>query len=123
MGLFSNLFGGGAKKEEANDEQAKALRRFFEKQLPENYVNSPKYAVSITHGDQGYAAAVTLDMQSDGSDYAGFGKDDFAGLADLESDYVLEKLTDPPVTVRVTFLMDFGGKNRITAEKGKILSK
>ncbi len=123
MGLFSNLFGGGARKEEANDEQAKALRRFFEKQLPENYVNSPQYAVSITHGDQGYAAAVTLDMQSDGSDYAGFGKDDFAGLADLESDYVLEKLTDPPVTVRITFVMDFGGKNRITVDKGKVLSK
>ncbi len=124
MGFFSNPFGGGAKKpEEANDGNAQALKRFFKEKLPPNYTSSPKYAVSITHGDQGYAATVTLDMQSDGSDYDGFGKDDFAGLADMESDYVLEKLTDPPVTVRVTFLMDFGGKNRIPMDKGRILSK
>ncbi len=123
MGLFSGLFGGAKKAEEAGDGNVQALKRFFKEKLPPNYTNSPKYAVSITGGDRGYAAAVTLDMNSDGSDYAGFGQDDYAGLADMESDYVFEMLTDPPVTVRVTFVMDFGGKNRITVEKGRILSK
>jgi len=123
MGLFSNLFGGGAKKEEANDGQAEALKQFFKEKLPANYTNSPKYAVSITGGDRGYAATVTLDMQSDGSDYAGFGKDDFANLSELESDYVLEMLSDPPVSVMLTFLMDFGGKNQIKVDKGRVLSK
>ena len=124
MGLFSNLFGGGAKKaEEVNDGQAQALKQFFKEKLPANYTNSPKYTVAVTHSDRGYAAAITLDMHSDGSDYAGFGKDDYANLSDLESDYVFDMLTDPPVSVLVTFLMDFGGKNKITVEKGRILAK
>ena len=103
MGLFSNLFGGGAKKvEEVNDENAQALKRFFKEKLPANYVNSPKYAISITRGDKGYEARINLDMGSDGSDYAGFGKDDFAGLADMESSYVFDEfIKDPPVTVTV----------------------
>lgn len=120
MGLFSSLFGAGAKKQEANDPQAQALRKFFDEKLPPNYVKSPKYAVSITQGDRGYLAKVVLDMGSDGSDYAGFGKDDFAGLSEMESDYVLGLLTQPPVPARVTFEMDFGGKNKITVEKGRI---
>lgn len=125
MGLFANLFGGGAKKaEEASDGQAQALKQFFKEKLPPNYTSSPKYAVSITSGDQGYAATVTLDMQSDGSDYTGFGKDDFAGLADMESSYVFDEFVkDPPVSVWVTFLMDFGGKNQIKVDKGRVLSK
>jgi len=123
MGLFSSLFGGAKKAEETGDENAQALKRFFKEKLPPNYTSSPKYAVSVTSGDRGYAAAVTLDMNSDGSDYTGFGQDDYAGLADMESDYVFDMLTDPPVTVNVTFVMDFGGKNRITVEKGRILSK
>ena len=120
MGLFSSLFGGKAKVEEANDANAQALKQFFQDKLPANYTNSPKYAVSVTQGDRGYLAKIVLDMASDGSDYGGFGKDDFAGLADLESDYVLGLLTQPPVPVRVTFEMDFGGKNKITMEKGRI---
>ncbi len=124
MGLFSNLFGGGAKKaEEASDENAQALKRFFKEKLPPNYTSSPKYAVSITSGDRGYAATVTLDMGSDGSDYSGFGKDDFANLSEMESDYVFGMLSDPPVSVWVTFLMDFGGKNQVKVDKGRVLSK
>ena len=125
MGLFSNLFGGGAKKvEEVNDENAQALKQFFKEKLPANYVNSPKYAISITRGDKGYEARINLDMGSDGSDYAGFGKDDFAGLADMESSYVFDEFVkDPPVTVIVTFDMDFGPRNRITVNKGRALAK
>lgn len=125
MGFLSNLFGGGAKKvEEVNDENAQALKRFFKEKLPANYVNSPKYAVSITRGDKGYEARVNLDMGSDGSDYAGFGQDDFAGLADMESSYVFDAfIQDPPVTVIVIFDMDFGPKNKITVNKGRALAK
>ena len=76
--LFSSLFGGGGKKqEEANDPNVQALERYFKEKLPANYVNSPKYAVSVTQDGRGYAAVITLDMGSDGSDYTGFGKDDF----------------------------------------------
>ncbi len=123
MGLFSNLFGSGAKKEEADDGQAQALKQFFKEKLPKEYVSSSKYAVSITHSDRGYAASVTLDMTADGSTYEGFGKDNFAELADWESERVFDMLTDPPVSVAVTFLMDFGGKNRIPMDRGRILSK
>lgn len=122
MGLFSGLFG-STKKEEAADEQAQALKRFLKEKLPTNYTSSPKYAVSVTRSDRGYAAVITLDMCSDGSDYTGFGKEDYAGLADMESDYVLGTLSDPPVTVSVTFVMDFGGRNKVTMEKGRILAK
>ena len=124
VGLFSNLFGGGAKKAaEVSDEQAQALKQFFKEKLPAGYTSSPKYAVAVTRRGQGVAAAVTLDMCSDGSGYDGFGEEDFANLSELESDYVFEKLTEPPVSVQVTFLMDFGGKNRITVKKGWIQAK
>ncbi len=125
MGLFSNLFGGGAKKvEEVNDANAQALKQFFKEKLPANYVNSPKYAISITRGDKGYEARVNLDMGSDGSDYTGFGKDDYAGLADMESSYVFDEfIQDPPVTVIVILDMDFGPKNKITVNKGRALAK
>ena len=87
-------------------------------------MNSPKYAISITRGDKGYEARVNLDMGSDGSDYTGFGKDDYAGLADMESSYVFDEfIQDPPVTVIVILDMDFGPKNKITANKGRALAK
>ena len=125
MGLFSKLFGGGEAAPEAPlDENGRALRDYFREKLPKNYVNSPKYAVSVTHGDKGYEARINLDMASDGSDYAGFGKDDFAGLADMESSYVFDEFVkDPPVTVTVIFDMDFGGKNKVTVNKGRVLAK
>jgi len=125
MGLFSNLFGGGAKQaEEVSDEKAQALKQFFKEKLPPNYTSSPKYAITITRGDRGYEARITLDMGSDGSDYSGFDKDDFAGLADMESSYVFDEFVkDPPVSVIVTFDMDFGGKNRIAVNKGRALAK
>ena len=125
MGFFSRLFGGGAKKaEEAGDANAQALKQFFKEKLPANYVNSPRYAISITRGDKGYEARINMDMASDGSDYTGFGKDDFAGLADMESSYVFDEFVkDPPVTVTVIFDMDFGGKNKITVDKGRALAK
>ena len=124
MGLFSNLFGGGAKKGEIDDPKAQALKQFFKEKLPANYVNSPKYAISITQGSEGYQARINLDMASDGSDYTGFGKDDFANLADLESGYVFDEFVkDPPVTVTVIFDMDFGPRNKITVNRGRALAK
>ena len=121
MGFFSNLFGGGAKKPEETDTQA--LQRFFKDKLPANYVNSPKYTVSITRGVEGYEARINLDMTADGSTYEDFGQDNFEELADWESELVFEKLARPPVTVSVTFDMDFGGKNIITMNRGRILAK
>ena len=124
MGLFSNLFGGGAKKGEIDDPNAQALKQFFKEKLPANYVNSPKYAISITQGSEGYQARINLDMASDGSDYTGFGKDDFANLADLESGYVFDEFVKaPPVTVTVIFDMDFGPRNKITVNRGRALAK
>ena len=124
MGFLSTLFGGGKKAEEADDKNAQALKQFFREKLPREYTNSSKYAISITRGDKGYEARITLDMTTDGSDYAGFGKDDFAGLAEMESSYVFDEFVkDPPVTVIVTFDMDFGPRNRITVNKGRALAK
>ena len=120
MGFFSKLFGGTPAPEEPLDENGRALRDYFKEKLPKNYVNSPKYAVSITKNGADYAARITLDMLSDGSDYSGFGPDDFAGLADMESGYVFDTfLSDPPVPVSVTLDLVFPKNRRITVEKGK----
>ena len=124
MGFFSKLFssffgGGGKKQEEANDPNVQALERDFKEKLPANYVNSPKYAVSVTQDGRGYAAVITLDMGSDGSDYTGFGKDDFENLSELESSYVFDEfLQNPPVPVRAAFIMDFGPRNKIKVDRG-----
>ena len=124
MGLFSSLFGGGAKKaEEVNDANAQALKQYFKDKLPGEYTNSAKYAISITRGDKGYEARIHMDMTADGSTYDGFGKDNFAELADWESERVFKMLTDPPVTVTVIFDMDFGGKNKVTMNRGRALAK
>lgn len=98
--------------------EAQALKQFFQEKLPAEYVNSPKYTVSVTQEAGGYKARITLDMTTDGSTYDGFGKDNFAELADLESDRVFDMLSGPPVPVAVTFDMDFGGENKVTMEKG-----
>lgn len=124
MGLFSNLFGGGAKKpEEVNDANAQALKQFFKENLPGEYANSAKYAISITQGDKGYEARINMDMTSDGSTYDGFAKENFAELADWESERVFDLLPEPPVTVTVIFDMDFGGKNKVTMNRGRLLAK
>ena len=120
MGLFSNLFGGAKKAGEVNDANAHALKQFFKDKIPADYLNSPKYAVTITQGTGGYEARINLDMKADGSQYEGFGKDNFAELADWESERVFDMLTEPPVTVTVTFDMDFGSKNIITMNRGRI---
>ena len=124
MGLFSSLFGGGAKKvEEVNDENAQALKRFFRENLPSEFANSAKYAISITRGDKGYEAQINMDMGADGSTYQGFAKENFEELADWESERVFDLLPAPPVTVTVIFDMDFGGKNKVTMNRGRLLSK
>ena len=123
MGLFSNLFGGGAKKvEEVNDANAQALKQLF-KDLPSEFVNSARYAISITRGDKGYEARMNMDMGADGSTYDGFAKENFAELADWESERVFDLLPEPPVTVIVIFDMDFGGKNKVTMNRGRLLAK
>ncbi len=124
MGLFSNLFGGGVKRpEEVNDANAQALKQYFKEKLPSEYTNSAKYAISITRGDKGYEARIDMDMTSDGSTYEGFAKENFAELADWESERVFDMLSDPPVTVTVIFDMDFGGKNKVTMNRGRLLAK
>ena len=124
MGLFSNLFGGGAKKvEEVNDENAQSLKQFFKENLPSEFVNSAKYAISITRGDKGYEAQINMDMGADGSTDQGFVKENFAELADWESERVFDLLPAPPVTVTVIFDMDFGGKNKVTMNRGRLLAK
>ena len=124
MGLFSNLFGGGAKKvEEVNDENAQSLKQFFKENLPSEFVNSAKYAISITRGDKGYEAQINMDMGADGSTYQGFAKENFEELADWESERVFDLLPAPPVTVTVIFDMDFGGKNKVTMNRGRLLAK
>ena len=124
MGLFSSLFGGGAKKvEEVNDENAQALKRFFKENLPSEFANSAKYAIAVTRGDKGYEARINMDMGADGSTYQGFAKENFAELADWESERVFDLLPAPPVTVTVIFDMDFGGKNKVTMNRGRLLAK
>ena len=124
MGLFSGLFGGGAKKvEEVNDENAQALKRFFKENLPSEFANSAKYAIAVTRGDKGYEARINMDMGADGSTYQGFAKENFEELADWESERVFDLLPAPPVTVTVIFDMDFGGKNKVTMNRGRLLAK
>ena len=124
MGLFSSLFGGGAKKvEEVNDENAQALKRFFKENLPGEFVNSAKYAIAVTRGDKGYEARINMDMGADGSTYQGFAKENFEELADWESERVFDLLPAPPVTVTVIFDMDFGGKNKVTMNRGRLLAE
>ena len=123
MGLFSSLFGGGAKKvEEVNDENAQALKRFFRENLPSEFANSAKYAIAVTRGDKGYEARINMDMGADGSTYDGFTKENFAELADWESERVFDLLPEPPVTVTVIFDMDFG-KTKVTMNRGRLLAK
>lgn len=123
MGLFSNLFGGSAKKvEEVNDANAQALKQFFKEKLPSEFVNSAKYTISITRGDKGYEARINMDMGADGSTYDGFAKENFAELADWESERVFDLLPEPPVTVTVIFDMDFG-KTKVTMNRGRLLAK
>ena len=123
MGLFSSLFGGGAKKvEEVNDENAQALKRFFKENLPSEFANSAKYAIAVTRGDKGYEARINMDMGADGSTYDGFTKENFAELADWESERVFDLLPEPPVTVTAIFDMDFG-KTKVTMNRGRLLAK
>ena len=124
MGFLSTLFGGSAKNpEEVNDENAQALKRFFKENLPSEFANSAKYAISITQGDKGYEARINMDMGADGSTYNGFAKENFEELADWESERVFDLLPAPPVTVTVIFDMDFGGKNKVTMDRGLLLAK
>ena len=123
MGLFSSLFVGRAKKvEEVNDENAQALKRFFKENLPSEFANSAKYAIAVTRGDKGYEARINMDMGADGSTYDGFAKENFAELADWESERVFDLLPEPPVTVTAIFAMDFG-KTKVTMNRGRLLAK
>ena len=122
MGFLSNLFGGAKKVEEVNDANAQALKQFFKEKLPSEFTNSAKYTISITRGDKGYEARINMDMGADGSTYDGFAKENFAELADWESERVFDLLPEPPVTVTVIFDMDFG-KTKVTMNRGRLLAK
>ena len=115
MGFFANLFGG--KKDNAAD-QSQALRDWFDRTLPREYVGSPLYAVDITREGKGDAAKIVLDMQADGSSYSDFAPEDFDNLAELESSCVFDQLTAPPAPVALTFDMVFDSAHRVTVKPG-----
>ncbi len=112
MGLFSMLFG---RKKRA---PASPLQRYIDENLPENYTQSRKYAVSLLESGRRAAAKITLDMLADGSDYTDFGDADYAQLAELESSYLLTGcLSKPPVPTDFTLDLVFSAGRVITVEK------
>ncbi|MCI8422805.1 MAG: hypothetical protein HFF50_04625 [Lawsonibacter sp.] len=123
MGFFSRLFGGAKKTEEVNDANAQALKQFFKEKLPGEFTISSKYTISITRSGKGYEARINMDMTADGSTYDGFGQENFEELADWESERIFELLPEPPVPVVVIFDMDFGGKNKVTMNRGSLPTK
>ena len=116
MGLFSKLFGG--KDNAAPAGGAGSLRSYLDGNLPKNYTQSKKYAVSIQEEAGKAAASITLDMLAYGSDYSGFGEGDYWNLAEMESGYLLTGcIAEPPVPTDFTLEMVFGGGQTVTVTK------
>lgn len=117
MGLFSKLFGGN-KSGGASGAPASPLRSYIDGNLPKNYTQSKKYAVSILESGQRAVAKITLDMLADGSDYKGFGEEDYLNLAEMESGYLLTGcIAEPPAPTDFTLELVFGGGRTITVSK------
>ncbi len=116
MGLFSKLFGGKAAA--SSGAPSSPLRSYLDGNLPKNYTQSKKYAVNIIESEKRTAAAITLDMLADGSDYSGFGEGDYGSLAEMESGYLLTGcIAEPPVPTDFTLEMVFGGGRTVTVTK------
>lgn len=114
MGLFSKLFGGG----QNGGAPAGTLKSYLDARLPKNYVQSKKYAVSIQETAGRSAARITLDMLADGSDYKGFGEEDYLNLAEMESGYLLTGcIAEPPAPTDFTLELVFDGGRTITVTK------
>lgn len=111
--LFAGLFGKKEAKPAAPvGDGAGQLQRYLEKNLPESYVKSKKYAVDITEHGGTYTARIALDMLADGSDYSNFGLEDYFTFPELEGGYVLGLISKPPVPVSgYTLEMLFSGEN------------
>ena len=121
MGFFSflsSLFGGSKGAGETGGSPSEQLGSYLGKNLPQSYVQSKKYAVSIQETGGVYDAKITLDMLADGSDYNGYGDDNYRELAELEGGYILtECIANPPVTTNFTLELVFSGGRVITVEK------
>ncbi len=116
MGLFSKLFGG--KDAGTSGGAASPLRSYFDENLPKSYTQSKKYAVHIQEEAGKAAARITLDMLADGSDYKGFGEEDYWNLAEMESGYLLTGcVAEPPVPTDFTLELVFGGGRTVTVTK------
>ena len=114
--LFAKLFGGGSPK--SGESKTDALREYIDRALPESYVQSRKYALSIKEMVGGYVAYVTLDMLADGSDYTGMDDQDLRNVAEMESGYLLEEcLNKPPVDASFFLKMVFSKGHIITVER------
>ncbi len=114
MGLFSKLFGGS----QNGGASAGTLKSYLDAKLPKNYVQSKKYAVSIQETAGRSAARITLDMLADGSDYKGFGEEDYLNLAEMESGYLLTGcIAEPPAPTDFMLELVFDGGRTITVTK------
>lgn len=117
MGLFSKLFGGGQSAGKGASSGG-GIREYLDANLPKNYVQSKKYAVSIQESAGRASARITLDMLADGSDYSGFGEADYCQLSEMESGYLLtDCIADPPVPTDFTLELVFGGGRCVTVTK------
>lgn len=118
MGLFSKLFGGGQNGGRDGVAPAGTLKSYLDAKLPQNYVQSKKYAVTIQETAGRSAARITLDMLADGSDYSGFAEEDYLNLAEMESGYLLTGcIAEPPAPTDFTLELVFGGGRTITVTR------
>lgn len=114
--LFAKLFGGSSPK--SGRSKTDALREYINRALPESYVQSREYALSIQEMAGGYVAHITLDMMADGSDYTGMDAQDLRNVAELESGYLLgDCLNKPPVDASFFLKMVFSKGHIITVER------
>lgn len=118
LGLGLALAAAGCGRQE---DPAPGIRDYIGENLPESYTASPLYALDVREEQGVCTASITLDMLADGSDYTGFGEDDYMMLAELEAGYLLENaLKDPPAPTDFVLVMRFGEEEiRVERRWGK----